>query len=138
MDYEKLYKDALDKAKDIIASYEQRKLDSQLFYAKEDFETIFPELKESENEKIRNALIDLVKCNERSGYMVLNNVSTGSMIAWLEKQGEKKLAWSEEDEMIALSIEQVINCASLLNIVPEKVNKIRTWLKSLKERMKGG
>jgi hypothetical protein len=46
-------------------------------------------------------------------------------------------AWSEEDEKIALSIEQVINCASLLNIVPEKVDKIRTWLKSLKERIGG-
>lgn len=43
-------------------------------------------------------------------------------------------AWSKEDEMIALSIEQVMNCASLLNIVPEKIDKIRTWLKSLKSR----
>ena len=49
-----------------------------------------PELKESEDEKIKEALIQLVKCNERSGYFVLNNVSTGSMIAWLEKQGEQK------------------------------------------------
>lgn len=44
-------------------------------------------------------------------------------------------AWSEDDEMIALNIEQVMNCASLLNIVPEKIDKIRTWLKSLKERI---
>jgi len=44
-------------------------------------------------------------------------------------------AWSEEDEMIALSIEQVMNCASLLNIVPEKIDKIKTWLKPLKERV---
>lgn len=44
-------------------------------------------------------------------------------------------AWSEEDEMIALSIEQVMNCASLLNIVPEKIDKIRTWLKTLKDRV---
>ena len=45
--------------------------------------------------------------------------------------------WSEEDEKIALSIEQVMNCASLLNIVPEKVDKIRTWLKFLKQRIGG-
>ena len=50
---------------------------------------IFPELKESD-EKIKEALIELVKCNERSGYLVLNNVSTSSMIAWLEKQGEQE------------------------------------------------
>lgn len=42
--------------------------------------------------------------------------------------------WSEEDEQIILSIEQVMNCASFLNIVPEKIDKIRSWLKSLKER----
>ena len=54
----------------------------------------------------------------------------------MKKQGEQKHAWSEEDEKVALSIEQVINCASLLNIVPEKVDKIRTWLKSLKDRVR--
>ena len=53
----------------------------------------------------------------------------------LEKQGEQKPKWSDEDERIILSIEQVMNCASLLNIVPEKVDKIRTWLKSIKQRM---
>ena len=52
--------------------------------------------------------------------------------------GEKvSSAWSKEDEQIILSIEQVMNCASLLNIVPEKIDKIRTWLKSLKERIGG-
>ena len=50
------------------------------------------------------------------------------------KKIEQKPAWSEEDEKIALSVEQVMNCASLLNIVPEKIDKIRTWLKSLKDR----
>ena len=44
---------------------------------------------ESEDEKIRKALIDLVKCNERSGYTLLNNISTSSMLDWLEKQGER-------------------------------------------------
>ena len=50
---------------------------------------------------------------------------------------EQKPAWSEEDESIVLGIEQLCNCASLLNIAPDKIDKIRTWLKSLKERMKG-
>ena len=50
----------------------------------------FPELKESENEMIRKVLIELVKCNEKSGYKLLNNVPTSSILAWLEKQGEQK------------------------------------------------
>lgn len=48
-------------------------------------EDIFPELFESEDERIRKAL---VKCNEKSGYTLLNNVSTSSMLAWLEKQDD--------------------------------------------------
>ena len=44
--------------------------------------------KESKDEKVRKALVELVKCNERSGYTLLNNVSTASMLAWLEKQEE--------------------------------------------------
>ena len=54
---------------------------------------------------------------------------------WNERH--RKHAWGEEDEKIALSIEQVMNCASLLNIVPDKVEKVRTWLKSLKQRIGG-
>ena len=53
----------------------------------------------------------------------------------IEKQGEQNHAWSKEDERMMLSIEQVMNCASLLNIVPQKIDKVRTWLKSIKERI---
>ena len=49
-------------------------------------EYIFPVLKESEDERIRKTLVELVKCNERSGYKLLNNIPTSSMLAWLEKQ----------------------------------------------------
>ncbi len=49
-------------------------------------ESLFPELSESEDEKIRKVLIELVKCNERSGYKKLNHMPTSSLIAWLEKQ----------------------------------------------------
>lgn len=53
----------------------------------------------------------------------------------LEKQNEQNPAWSEDDERIALGIEQLCNCASLLNILPVKINKVRQWLKSLKDRV---
>ena len=78
MNYEKAYKDALERAKKL---YEQGTITESLSY-------VFPELKESEDERIRKVLIDLVKCNERSGYTLLNNVTTDSMLAWLEKQGD--------------------------------------------------
>ena len=46
----------------------------------------------------------------------------------------EKPAWSEEDEKMVLGIEQVMTCASFLNIVPDKIEKIKDWLKFLKER----
>ena len=54
-----------------------------------------------------------------------------------KKQDKQKPAeWNEEDEAIVLSIKQIINCASLLNIVPEKLDRIDKWLKNLKQRIK--
>lgn len=57
---------------------------------KEAIERIFPEIKKSDDAKIREALIELVKDNERSGYTLINNVSTSSMLNWLEQQGEQE------------------------------------------------
>ena len=48
-----------------------------------------------EDERIRKALIDLIKSKEEDGYMVINNFSTGSILVWLEKQG-KKSPFNEE------------------------------------------
>ena len=82
----------------------------------------------------------LVCKNALRKYQVSDKWDADIISKWLEdklKQGEQKPAWSEEDELLALSIEHVMNCASLLNIVPEKVDKIRTWIKSLKQRMEG-
>lgn len=47
---------------------------------------------------------------------------------------QKFAEWSEEDEMIVLSIEQIMNRASFLS-TPKQMNEIRTWLKSLKQRI---
>lgn len=78
MNYEKKYKEKLDAAKywhdasegDIPAVLEE----------------IFPELKESEDEKIRKALIDIVnaRCELYKG------ITKEMFLAWLEKQSEQK------------------------------------------------
>ena len=57
-------------------------------YVKEAIERIFPEIKKSDDAKIRETLIELVECNERSGYTLINNVSTSSMLNWLKKQSD--------------------------------------------------
>lgn len=59
-------------------------------------EDIFPELKESEDERIRKEIIDSIK--------ELRLIGTPSYrekaIAWLEKQGGQKSDWSEEDDLV--------------------------------------
>jgi hypothetical protein len=62
-------------------------------------ESLFPELRESEDERIRKAMIDFFKHEREEGIAVLHyGVNIERMIAWLEKQGQKSAAWSEEDE----------------------------------------
>jgi len=73
----KAYDEALEKARSIIEYYVEHKRNDVLPYIKEDLEGIFPELKESEDERIRKEIIDFVK--SRGGFK-------GDWIAWLEKQ----------------------------------------------------
>ena len=85
MDYEKSYKEALERAKALI----ETNTSDALFHLK-DIESIFPELKESEDERIRKWCIShfkaavLVTKNNAEYKEYLNN----KVIPWLEKQGE--------------------------------------------------
>lgn len=80
MDYEKKYKDALERAR---KSHDK----ANGLIKKEWIETIFPELKENEDEKIRKQIISFLKEFEGDHY---RNLDFSSWIAWLEKQGEQK------------------------------------------------
>ena len=73
MDYKKKYQNALEWAKSIYPS--------TFGVDREDLEHFFPELKESEDERIRKELIEFVK--SRGGFKQ-------EYITWLEKQKEKK------------------------------------------------
>jgi len=93
------YDEAIIKVK---ALYGQPLVDNTLL------ETIFPELKESENEKIRKAIhIYLDWLDGHKDYQPKGDYTIKDMIAWLEKQGEpideeKVLIGARKD--IALSI----------------------------------
>ena len=84
------YDNALKKAKQLLSKCKRVSDKASMIYHAEDIESMFLELQKPEEERIREVLIELVKCNERSGYTLLNNVSTSSMIDWLEKQGQSK------------------------------------------------
>ena len=125
MNYEKKYKEALERARDMMSYKEVRR---------EDMEYLFPELKENENEKIRKQIISFLKEFEYDHYRSLN---FSSWIAWLEKQGEQKSSWSEEDESSFLG---ALWCCKKAASIAKDENEMGTvwcaerWLKSLKDR----
>ena len=84
--YEKLYKEALERAK-----YLKENTDSvgakDISY---NFEYIFPELRESEDEKIRKAMIKYFEDIEQ--VPTVNGFGRNEFLAWLEKQAEQKPA----------------------------------------------
>ena len=143
MDYKEKYEQALERARNI------RFGNPQSATANTVCEEIFPELKESEDERIRKAILALVT---QSGH-ILSPMNQKSMIGWLKKQGGQKstdkvgskLAWSEEDEKILNSIiEDVTPCGECPDYptVEEREyfyggdRKVK-WLEAIKEKMKG-
>lgn len=87
MDYEKKYKEALERAKE----YYDVDLDNTLpVYAKGTMEYLFPELAESDDEKIRKALIYHY---QGDGCLCTNEyrIDYKDIRAWLEKQGESDI-----------------------------------------------
>jgi hypothetical protein len=88
----------------------------------------FPELKENDDERIKNVLIDYFnryKEQEECGVKTFYGIPTDNIIAWLEKQGEQKPAWSEEDKNMLQSI---------LDEYKSMPIEKRNWLKSIKDR----
>ena len=80
MNYEEKYKQALEKAKSLLKE-EGNKLNVKTLC-----EYFFPELKESEDEKIRKEIVDFITSSNKYG----TNERCEAWLAWLEKQGEHK------------------------------------------------
>lgn len=84
----KAYDEAVRKAKDIIEYYKTH--DREYEASIEDLGTIFPELKESEDEKIRKGIKSILEYYKESGEVVCPYlfVSIDEALAWLDKQCE--------------------------------------------------
>lgn len=131
MDYEKAYKEARERAKAFLGKG----------FRGEDLlvECVFPELKESEDERIRKELIQYLK-----DYPNLPNgqYSRDDFFTYLEKQksdggsSEKPnnhKEWSEEDEEMRESIIDYLNSKQVY--AHSRANMI-VWLKSLRPSWK--
>lgn len=84
MDYKEKYKEALERARIFIKRWNGiEATDSELVL--QELKEIFPELKESEDEKIRKEIIQSIQDD-------MCVIHKDKCIAWLEKQGEQKPA----------------------------------------------
>lgn len=77
MDYEKKYKEALEKARNIVNSINVGLI------GKDSFEVVFPELAESEDEKIRKDIVFYIAAHHK------DDGEKARWLYWLEKQGLK-------------------------------------------------
>lgn len=86
MDYEKAYKDALERARELYNNPNSSSIGKAYLY------TVFHELKESEDEKIRKTLLETFRNFDADGtfWTVTLRISKDNVLAWLEKQGEQK------------------------------------------------
>ena len=121
MDYEKKYKEALELARVAAFNGHQSLM-----------EGIFPELAESEDEKIRKELI--THCRNTRCVTEERAERIAKWIAWLEKQGEQKPAWNEVDERILKGIIGFISHSQHYGV---SNSEMLNWLKSLKQRIGG-
>jgi len=80
---------------------------------------VFPELKESEDERIRKALLEMVHDTTGDSLWVDYNVHKEDAIAWLEKQGKNNMGISEATKQ---ELEDNLNKA-LEKETPESCNK---------------
>ena len=137
--YEKKYNEALARAKDVKNGPSPH--DSSVATV----EYIFPELHESEDERIRKEIIAFLKhYHTGEGDSVTYD---NDWLVYLEKQKEQKPAeWSEEDEkkvssLLAMltTMRQLNSNGSLVGIYSKrdrekKFDEIENWLKSLRPR----
>ena len=126
MDYEKAYKDALERCKKEFNF-------SNLAYSHEEIkqrlERVFPELKESEDERIRKWCISHFRecfraTKDNVEYQEYRN---NKVIPWLEKQREQKIALSEYDLAMIDNLITDENCPL--------DSEYMSWLKSLKDKV---
>ena len=115
-----------DKLKEAKRLYETANADQRYV-----LESLFPELKESEDERTRKEIITYLSTVEDKEL-----ISYESWLAWLEKQGEQKpVEWSEYDEHKIKNIIYFLKSANKHYISEVEIDACVRWLWSLLQRM---
>ena len=98
---------------------------------------LFPELSESRNIGIQ--LVNAIKSSARlEDCLQKHGFEINEVIAWLEKQCEKRYTWSEEDENVINHLLAICAGAKryrqFAGCLQDDITKYQNWLKSLEDR----
>jgi hypothetical protein len=124
MNYEQKYAKALWQMKELYNRVKYLSSTEALLVS-QTLENTFPELKESEDERIKRC-IGMCLTDATEQRFEDFNTNLKDCLAWLEKQGEQE--WSEEDE---LNLKQAIYVCH-----QNGYTAVENWLKSLKPHWK--
>jgi hypothetical protein len=151
MNYEEKYKEALERFKSFKEKYYTKDTNfGDVIFDKtgemqKDFESIFPQLRESEDERIRKELLEYLTITRQSDFV--SRPDRQRWIKYLEKQKEQKPAeWSESDDIMLQSVYETLldhKChirSGVINIIDRAyvaaIDKQIDWLKSLRPSWK--
>ena len=142
MDYEQKYKEALERMKSWVRG-EHPECFSE---AQKAAEFIFPELAESEDERIRKKVIEVLKLNIKGAESQMQAsrgvdrcfeiYACNKVIAWLKKQGKKQSIWSDSDRTMAFTLMRDVG--QMTYISNEGKNERFQWLNSLEDKFNKG
>lgn len=124
----KAYDEAIEKARSLHDNYCAI---SMLIDIKEELEHIFPELAESEDEKVKKEIANIIMqstCNTEKEFH-----RKRELVDWLEKQGQKP-AWGEEDEEMYQNIHECLKNG--WKKLPTDLLKYESWFESIKQRIR--
>ena len=108
-------------------------------FNKEDLQDLFPELKESEDERIRKSIIHLVNISHEQGGYALSKDEAEEMLAWIEKQGEpfNDNIITRDDEIlqaISIGLTDVVEDAGWSDFGGIPIEEIQSWLEKQIEK----
>ena len=124
------YDEAIAHAKNLLKTIGDATLDNLVL--KNEFEKMFPELKESEDERIRKALIYFIKQGELKGTIrTYLGVSEKIMLTWIEKQNNQSY-WKPSDYQMSC-LEDAITSYKKRGFSADVLKSLYDDLKKLKE-----
>lgn len=126
MNYEKKYKEALERARDLMTKQNPPAFDENLIGI------VFPELKESEDGRVRKAIIRILK--GETGYT--SKEDTDKYVTWLEEQKEKQSIWTDSDRIMAFTLLRDVD--QITYISNEGKKERMQWLNSLGDKFNNG